>query len=167
MMKPIPGFEKYLADESGKVINSETGRVLKHSLSDKGYYHVSLWDGEKPHFLTVHRIVATLFIPNPNNYPIINHIDGNTKNNSVDNLEWCTQLHNVTHAALTLRTMHQYEDANKKRQKPVFGILPDGSQTEVFESVGAASRAYNLNRVNIFKAIKNHYKCGGITWHYV
>src|SRR5687767_4498988 len=46
----------------------------------------------------VHRLVADAFIPNPNNYPIINHIDGNPQNNYVSNLEWCDYSHNLKHA---------------------------------------------------------------------
>ena len=49
----------------------------------------------------VHRIVATKFIPNPNNYTDVNHIDGNKQNNNVKNLEWCTRAENLQHAIAT------------------------------------------------------------------
>lgn len=68
--------------------------------SDKYYFRsvIKLYkNGEKKDF-KVHRLVAQAFIPNPNDYPIINHIDGNPLNNKVDNLEWCTQKYNVNHA---------------------------------------------------------------------
>lgn len=54
-------------------------------------------DGTPKQFL-VHRLVASLFIPNPDNYPQVNHIDGNKSNNSVENLEWCTCSYNVRHS---------------------------------------------------------------------
>lgn len=46
----------------------------------------------------VHRIIAKTFIQNPNNYPIVNHKDGNGSNNCVDNLEWCNKEYNIKHA---------------------------------------------------------------------
>lgn len=166
MFKQIPGFEKYYANECGMVINSETGHILTHSINNGGYCHVSLSDGKKQHFKRVHRIVAELFIPNPNNYPIINHIDGNKLNNSIDNLEWCTQLHNVTHAALVLGTMTQYQKATLKTSKPVYGIYPDGTKTRVYKSAGEAAKELNAHKENIYAAIKKNGTCRGIKWYY-
>lgn len=49
----------------------------------------------KNHF--IHRLIAIAFIPNPNNYPCVNHKDENTKNNNIENLEWCTQKYNANY----------------------------------------------------------------------
>jgi hypothetical protein len=46
----------------------------------------------------LHRLIAEAFIENPNNYPFVNHIDGNKKNNNLNNLEWCTQSQNCLHS---------------------------------------------------------------------
>ena len=60
-----------------------------------GYPMVRLSKKGKLYTKTIHRIVAEAFISNPNNYRVINHIDGNKTNNNIKNLEWCTQKHNV------------------------------------------------------------------------
>lgn len=63
-----------------------------------GYVGVGLRIGGKTVYRTVHRLVAKAFIPNPNGYKCVNHIDGNKQNNSVDNLEWCNHSQNLQHA---------------------------------------------------------------------
>lgn len=73
------------------------GRILKPSVQQHGnlrYHTVALCVNSKPRSFLVHRLVASAFIPNPYNYPIINHIDCNGENNRVDNLEWCTSSWN-------------------------------------------------------------------------
>lgn len=74
------------------------GKLLKPLITNRNYYRVCLKSHQKNKYCFIHRLVAEAFIPNPNNYPVINHIDGNTLNNSVSNLEWCTQSHNVKEA---------------------------------------------------------------------
>ena len=70
---------------------SFTGRGKKYAV-------VSYMENGKQKHIYVHRLVAEAFLPNPNHFPQVNHIDGNTKNNCVLNLEWCTAQHNITHA---------------------------------------------------------------------
>ena len=80
-----------------KNANNERIKLLKLSIVGIGYNMITLCNGKLKRKL-VHRLVAQAFIPNPNNYPIINHIDGNKLNNHVSNLEWCTQKQNVQHS---------------------------------------------------------------------
>lgn len=74
------------------------GQILKPIKTNRNYYRVDLKQNQKHKYISIHRLVAQAFIPNPNNYPVINHIDGNTANNRVENLEWCTQSHNIKEA---------------------------------------------------------------------
>ena len=89
VFKEIKGFESYKISNQGKVINKE-GLELKHrSLAGRGYLQVNLWDGKKHHKKYIHRLIAEAFIPNPNNYRTVNHINGNRVDNRIENLEWC------------------------------------------------------------------------------
>ena len=93
----INGVEtKYTCDETG-VIYSHFGKPMYFSTNKKGYYFLGLTVDKKRTSYSVHRIIATAHIPNPNNFPVVNHKDGNRKNNHVSNLEWCTQQRNVEH----------------------------------------------------------------------
>lgn len=87
-------IDDYEITTEGQVINKKTGRVLKGQPNGKGYLRVSI--GGKLQF--IHRLVATKYIPNPENKEQVNHIDGNKLNNSVDNLEWVTNQENRNHA---------------------------------------------------------------------
>ena len=79
-------------------VRTSNGQLLKPLKTNTGYYRVDLKQNQKDKYMSIHRLVAEAFIPNPNNYPIINHKDNNPQNNCVDNLEWCTQSYNVKYA---------------------------------------------------------------------
>lgn len=98
---PIKGFEKYLINKDGVILSTylNSYKERKYKVDKDGYLHLGLFDSESnKKFRRVHRMVAITFIPNPNNYPIVNHKDGNVKNNNVDNLEWCTDSYNKQHS---------------------------------------------------------------------
>lgn len=78
------------------------GKILNKYFSKDGYYKVKLYNGDASFFtVPVHRLVAKVFIPNMENKPQINHIDGNPSNNHYSNLEWCTNSENTKHAYTT------------------------------------------------------------------
>ena len=89
----------YSIDEDGHIKNIITNRYLSSSITTDGYYTTGLQleDNSRKTFYN-HRLVAITFIPNPNDYPCINHKDLNTLNNNIDNLEWCTKEYNNKHA---------------------------------------------------------------------
>lgn len=90
-------YSKYKIDKFGKIINNDN--ILMLQTLNNGYYKISLVsDNKKRSTLAVHRLVALTFIENNNNHPIVNHIDKNKTNNNANNLEWCTNIENITHS---------------------------------------------------------------------
>lgn len=122
-MIQIENYENYSATSDGKIFS--TGRVagrsgkgfstkvneLKQSLNATGYHMVTMYNSTEQRTRYVHRLVAAAYLPNPDNLPQVNHIDGNKSNNSITNLEWCTIQHNNQHALATgLRVAAKGED---------------------------------------------------------
>lgn len=98
--KDIEGFEKYQISSYGRVkslrFNKES--ILKPIKDNgNGYYVVSLYKNKKPFTHKIHRLVGTSFIPNPENKPEINHLNGVKSNNQVTNLDWVTSSENTKH----------------------------------------------------------------------
>lgn len=85
---------KHLVTADGDVWSYWGGWHKLKPSSNRGYYVVNI--NRKPR--SVHRLVATAYIDNPEHKPQVNHIDGNKHNNRVDNLEWCTGEENIAHA---------------------------------------------------------------------
>jgi len=96
--KEIEQNKTYAVSGDGDVINRETKYILKPLRSLNGYSRVSIRIGNKKHNLSIHRLVANAFIPNPYKKPQVNHIDGVKTNNKTVNLEWSTAKDNTNHA---------------------------------------------------------------------
>ena len=96
----VPEFENYFISRDGALYSSLWRRVMRVSPGTKlgGYEFVGLRNSSGVKYRMIHRLVALAFIPNPLGLPAINHKDCNKKNNSVENLEWCTYLENARHA---------------------------------------------------------------------
>jgi hypothetical protein len=100
--KDISGYENiYKVSNFGNVKRNGKNENRKLSSDGKGYCVIDLWKDGLQHAYKVHRLVANAFIPNPLNKSQVNHIDGKKLNNSVDNLEWVTNLENIQHARAT------------------------------------------------------------------
>ena len=97
---PIPGYEdKYAATIEGQIYSFIREEFIVATRNKDGYLQLRL--GSDSWYL--HRIIATTFIPNPNNYIEINHKDENKENCHMDNLEWCDRIYNVNYGTRTQR----------------------------------------------------------------
>ena len=97
MYIPISQYNNYSVNEFGQIINNKFGRIMKTYLNNDGYLCVQLWKNNKGKNFLVHQLVAIAFVPNPLNYKIVNHKDGNRQNPHYLNLEWSTNIANIKH----------------------------------------------------------------------
>lgn len=107
--RPIAGFEGlYEVSNIGRVRSlTRYKKVIKPIITNSGYYQYQLWHNGVCRAELAHRLVAQAFIPNPDNKLVVNHIDENKLNNSVDNLEWLSQVDNCRYGtAVARRTQH-------------------------------------------------------------
>lgn len=114
----------YEISNKGRII-TKLGKLFKGSITKHGYVsaHVEFDDGFVAR--SAHRAVAHVFIPNPNNLPEVNHIDGIKLNNCVENLEWCTKKENQQHEVKVLQQRNGENNYNKK--------LSDKEVLEIYE----------------------------------
>lgn len=95
LWKDVSGFKgRYQISNLGNLRNTKTKRLIKPFMNNKGYYIYNLWVKCKQHKFLLHRLLANEFIPNPDNKPEIDHIDGNPLNNDLSNLRWVTHIEN-------------------------------------------------------------------------
>lgn len=149
----------------GRFLTIRKRRVLKTRINERGYVKVSLQtkDGQK-HF-PIHRLLAKTFIPNPENKPMVNHINGNKLDNSLENLEWSTASENEKHA---------YDNGLKfglKGSKNPNSILSENDVIYIKkrlnsgENVKSISEDFSVNFRNIYNIIYNIKK--GRTWSHI
>jgi hypothetical protein len=93
-------YPNYIVTRNGKIYSKKSKKFLRLLSSKEGYDYVSFWKSKNyGKRFSVHYLVATTYIDNPDNLPMINHIDGDKTNNNVENLEWCSYSHNMKHYA--------------------------------------------------------------------
>jgi len=152
MRLPIPGFEGlYEIDTEGNVFSvlqsaSRRKRQLKPFCNGSGYMKVNLYDLDgKCAKKYLHRLVAETFIPNPDNLPVVNHKDSNQANNTLDNLEWCSQSENVKHTYDVGGRKSNAESniGNNHRGKTV--VINKDGKSHTFPNMKTASLYFKVN----------------------
>ena len=167
--KFLPEDNDYLVYNDGKVYSKKTKKFLTGKIDNVGYRVYGLAIGDKlcsmskkklSKMLYAHRLVAQLFLDNPNNYPYVHHKDGNKLNNNVENLEW---------VSAELNTYYHNQQKVEKTSKPRYYIknIPGEKWMIIPEqpnySVSSFGRFRN-NRTNRLLKIDNNQKYSRVSF---
>lgn len=169
-MVQIKECPRYYISEDGKVWDSKRNRFVPQSQRDKrmGYLCVTLNIDGKIVQRSVHRLVAQAYIPNPNNYPMVNHKDENPQNNHKDNLEWCDAKYNNNYGNRILKmSIKQRNRSDCSRAVLQFG--KDGNFIARYPSTAEVERQLKIRNSQI-SGVCNHrpsyHTAGGYIWKY-
>lgn len=127
------------------------GSPLKSCADKKGYRRLRVTIEREKLSFKVHREVAKAFIPNPNNLPQVNHIDGNKSNNAASNLEWVTGLQNANHAiknGLWRNNLVGIIENNNSRKRKIIATNIASNEKQLFDSMSDAERALKTRHIN-------------------
>ena len=144
-------FPNYEVFEDGSVFSHKNQVYLKPQNNGNGYLKVNLYKNGKMHQYYVHKLIATTFIPNPNNFKYVDHIDRDKTNNSITNLRWCSASENTNNVANKKRysisrkgAIHYSKDIILKIQEDFLNGL----------KVMEISRKYYIPRQSVSRFIK-------------
>lgn len=153
-MRDIKGYEGlYAVTSCGKVWSYRSQKFLKSNINRGGYEYVVLSVGDERKTLTIHKLVAEAYIPNPLGLPQINHKDEDKTHNYLNNLEWCDAAYNMNYGSRT-----------EKTQKKIYCVELD----RTFNGLREAARELNLHHNLISRCCQGKQKTtGGYHWRYV
>ena len=153
----------YEASNDGLIRRTGSDEIRKQFKTGNGYQIINVFVDGKHHTGLVHRLVASAFIPNPDQKKEVNHIDGNKQNNNISNLEWVTPRENIAHARMNglIKESDAHLEsladgaygANLKRMKSV--RRSDGI---VFRSIADAATATGCSRKNVANVANGDYE---------
>lgn len=145
----IPNYPDYFITEDGKVYSFKTNKFLKPRRNKSGYLFVTLCNEEGQKQFYLHRLVALVYIPNPNGFDTVDHIDYDIENNNISNLRWLDRSEN---------------SRQTRRLRPVRCIETD----QVFSSISEAAQAVGGVVTNICACLRGKQKTSaGFHWEYV
>jgi len=155
----LPEYPNYRISPEGQIYSINRDLLMKKTACNAVRKSVCMRNKDgATKTVYMHRLVAFAYIPNPNNYDVINHIDGDPLNNNVSNLEWCTHSMNGRHA---------YETGLNTNKFPVIQLTLQGKEIDRFDSVNGAAAAMNVSRTAMSYALNGKTKtCNGYKWKY-
>ena len=168
--KELEGFSKYKFSNTGKVWSKSYEKEMSLGLKQSGYARIKLYNDDKEKYITlsVHRLIALTFIPNPKNKPTVNHINHNRADNRVENLEWAT---------MTEQNNNKKEESKEviserlNNSRAVWRCSLDGTKLEYYKKIDDAikwlsekngNKRYNISRV----CLKKRKSAYGFKWIY-
>ena len=155
----IEGYD-YFISNYGEVMNKD-GKIKKLKTDRYGYKQVGLWKDGRAKWFSVHRLVATYFIPNPYNKPQVNHINEIKDDNRVENLEWCTASENINYGTRNEKVRNAEMGSKNHRAKCVELYDLNGNLIKIFGSIREASTETGICETRIYECLTNkreHYK---------
>lgn len=156
MWKDIPEYDNYEVNEEGQV--RRKAQTLKPGSIPSGHLTVALCKGHgKPKSMYVHRLVAAAFLDNPENKPLVNHKNGNPKDNRLENLEWSTYAENNSHA-------YKSNGRRAPAELPVSAIDGNGEVVMSFRSGADAAKFLGVTTKAINSAVQRSGTCKGYRW---
>lgn len=169
--KDIPGYEGlYKINNLGEIWSIRKNIIMKGGLTGFGYKNIILTKNKHKYQVYVHKLVAETFIPNPDNKPQVNHIDGNKLNNELDNLEWVTYSENNKHAYATgLRKSSKgiNNDYSRKLMTPINQYDLNGNFIKKWNSQREITNELKIPQQNISLCVRGkRNKAHNYIWKY-
>jgi hypothetical protein len=137
-------------------------KILRQNY-DGNYLRVSLYKDVQT-IMTVHRIVATQFVPNPKNLPEVNHDDGVKINNKPSNLKWTNRSKNLKHAYKNGLCSQHLLGENDPRRKAVIQMTKDNVEINRYSGMHEAARQTGVKQASISHACRNNGMAGNFKW---
>lgn len=144
--KIYPELSNYEVSNLGRVRNIKTKRILSKNIDKDGYFYVGLYQNKKKYCRHIHRMVALTFISNPDNLPIVDHINQDKQDNKINNLRWVT---------------HKGNARNSKLNSKVKVCDFKGNIIKEFDTIIEASEYYNISNNKMCDAVIVNSKIQG------
>lgn len=164
-LKDFPNYEISTAGQVKSYIHKKPV-ILSQYINKAGYATICLTYMGKRYFRYVHRLVAQTFIPNPENFSQINHINEVKCDNRINNIEWCTPYYNTHYGSRNERI--GLSSTGRKRQKhSILQLTKNDEVVNMFSSAGEAERKTGFHHSSILKCCKGEvHSVGGFKWKY-